>query len=140
MESDINLYNCVIVDLAYYDNEKHITVSVNTKDDGFEMSCEVDGIGFSLCGEYYFETFQLLRDRLLELGYGIKCNGSRINAIQSGMFGYSEKIYIVSMGNQALNKDLCSIWDHADIKDFPSTKEQKMFAEQWYKSIDNKNR
>ena len=39
----------------------------------------------------YYETFQLFRDRLLELGYGIKCNGSRINAIQSGMMGYCEK-------------------------------------------------
>ena len=32
---------------------------------------------------------------------GIKCNGSRINAIQSGMMGYCEKIYLVKFGKQA---------------------------------------
>ena len=129
-------YPCVIADLAYYENEKQIMVNVNIQDDDIEMSCEVDGIRFSASGEYYFETFQLLRNRLLELGYGIKCNGSRLNAIQSGMFGYSEKVYLVESGKQALNKDLFSIWDYADIKDFPSTDEQRIFANQWFKSLE----
>ena len=129
-------YQCVIADLAYYEDEKQIMVNVDNQDDGFEMSCKVDGIHFSVSGECYFETFQSLRDRLLELGYGMKCNGSRLNAIQSGMFGCSEKIYLVENGKQALNKDLFSIWDYADIKDFPSTNEQRVYANQWFKSLE----
>lgn len=111
-------------------------VSVDDQDDKFKMSCEIDGIGFSADGEYYFETFQMFRDYLLEFGYGIKCNGARLNAIQSGMYGYSEKIYLVEMGKQALNKDLFNIWDYADVNDFPSTNEQRSFANQWYKSLE----
>lgn len=43
-----------------------------------------------------------LRDELLKLGYCLKCNGSRFNAIQSGMMRYCEKIYLVKMGQQAV--------------------------------------
>lgn len=128
----MDLYKCTIADLAYYEDEKQIVVKVDIQDDNIEMSCEVDGVCFSAAGEYYFETFQLFRDRLLELGYGIKCNGSRINAIQSGMMGYCEKIYLVEFGKQALNKDIFNIWDYADIKEFPSSEEQKLFANKWY--------
>ncbi len=132
----MDIYKCTIVDIAYYENEKQVIVNVDIQDDIIEMSCEVNGICFSSSGEYYFDTFQSLRDRLLELGYGIKCNGSRINAIQSGMRGYSENIYLVEIGKQALNKDIFRIWDYADIKDFPSTDEQKIYANKWYKSLD----
>ena len=133
-------YICTIADLAYYENEKKTTVNVDIQDEKIEMNCEVDGVCFSASGEYYFETFQLLRDYLLEFGYGIKCNGSRLNAIQSGMIGYSEKIYLVEFGRQALNKDIFGIWDYADIKDFPTTNEQKVFANKWYKSLEQNKR
>ena len=136
MENRMDIYKCTIVDIAYYENEKQVIVNVDIQDDIIKMSCEVNGICFSSSGEYYFDTFQSLRDRLLELGYGIKCNGSRINAIQSGMMGYSENIYLVEIGKQALNKDISRIWDYADIKDFPSTDEQKIYANKWYKSLD----
>ena len=132
----MDLYKCTIADLAYYEQEKQIIVNVDIQDDNIEMSCKVDGVCFSAAGEKYFETFQSFRDRLLELGYGIKCNGSRLNAIQSGMMGYSEKIYLVEFGKQALSKDIFSIWDYADIKEFTSTYEQKLFANKWYKSLE----
>ena len=96
-------YICKIADLAYYENEKQTIVNVDIQDEKIEMNCEVDGVCFSAGGEYYFETFQLFRDYLLEFGYGIKCNGSRLNAIQSGMMEYSEKIYLVEFGRQALD-------------------------------------
>ena len=131
-------YICKIADLAYYENEKQTIVDVDIQDEKIEMNCEVDGVCFSAGGEYYFETFQLFRDYLLEFGYGIKCNGSRLNAIQSGMMEYSEKIYLVEFGRQALDKDLFSIWDYADIKDFPTTNDQKVFANKWYKSLEQK--
>lgn len=72
---------------------------------------------------------------MLQLGYGIKCNGSRINAVQSGMMGATEKVYLVEFGRQALMKDIVYIWDYADITEFPNTKQQKDFFEQWTKSL-----
>lgn len=134
----MNSYQCIVADLAYYEDERCVKVNVDILDDNVKMSCEVDVIRFSVSGEFYFETFQLLRDRLLELGYGIKCNGSKLNAIQSGLFGNSEKIYLVENGKQAMNKDLYSIWDYADIRDFPSTNEQRAYAKQWFKSLEAK--
>lgn len=68
----------------------------------------------------------------MELGYGLQCNGSRINAIQSGMMSQCEKIYLVEMGKKALLNQVVCIWDYADIDVFPDTKEQLEFAEKWY--------
>ena len=131
--NDMEQYQCIVVDLAYYDNQKRIIVSVN--DDVIEISAEIDGVTFSALGEYYFETYQSFRDKLLDMGYGLKCNGSRINAVQSGMMGYCPKIYLVEMGKQALRSDIVNIWEYADISYFPNSKEQSEYSEKWYESI-----
>ncbi|MCM1500303.1 MAG: hypothetical protein NC124_17720, partial [Clostridium sp.] len=81
----------------------------------------------------YLPAFQKFRDKLLSTGYGIKCNGSRLNAIQSGMMGATDKVYLVEMGKQALMKDIVHIWDYAEIDTFPDTKQQNDFFEQWIK-------
>ena len=78
-------------------------------------------------------AYQEFRDKLLEAGYGIKCNGSRLNAVQSGMMETTDKIYLVEMGRQALMKDIVHIWDYADIDTFPDTKQQNEFFQQWAK-------
>ena len=83
----------------------------------------------------YLPAYQAFRDRLLQLRYGIKCNGSRLNAVQSGMMGTTDKVYLVELGRQALMKDIAYIWDYADIKEFPDTKQQKDFFEKWTKSL-----
>lgn len=57
----------------------------------------------------YLSAYQEFRDKLLEIGYGIKCNGSRINAVQSGMMGATDKIYLVEVGKQAMMKDIVQI-------------------------------
>lgn len=124
-------YQCVAVDLAYYENEKTITVLVDDEEDEIKISTEIDGIELKSIGEYYFETFQNLRDQLLDIGYGIKCNGSRINAVQSNMMGVCDKVYLVENGKPALMKDVVRIWDYADIDFFPNTKEQTAFFTQW---------
>ena len=72
---------------------------------------------------------------MLQLGYGIKCNGSRLNAVQSGMMGATDKVYLVELGRQAVMKDIAHIWDYADITEFFDTKQQKEFFEQWTKSL-----
>ncbi len=81
----------------------------------------------------YLSAYQEFRDKLLEIGYGIKCNGSRINAVQSGMMGATDKIYLVEVGKQAMMKDIVHIWDYADIDSFPNTKQQNDFFNQWIK-------
>lgn len=83
----------------------------------------------------YFFAYQEFRDQLLQLGYGIKCNGSRINAVQSGMMGATDKIYLVEMGKQALMKDIVSIFDYADLSEFPNTEQQLAQFEQWCSSL-----
>lgn len=125
-------YNCTVVDLGYYDSEKSVLIEVNEDSDEIEMSTVVDGIEFLGSGESYLVAYQKLRDKLLELGYGLQCNGSRINAIQSGMMSQCEKIYLVEMGKKALLNQVVCIWDYADIDFFPNTKEQLEFAEKWY--------
>ena len=81
----------------------------------------------------YLPAYQEFRDRLLQLGLGIKCNGSRINAVQSGMMGANEKMYLVEIGKQARRENIVHIWDYAEIDTFPDTKQQSAFFEQWIK-------
>lgn len=81
----------------------------------------------------YLPAYQEFREKLLVMGYGIKCNGSRLNAVQSGMLGATDKVYLVEMGKQALMKDIAHIWDYAEIETFPDTKQQNDFFEHWIK-------
>lgn len=81
----------------------------------------------------YLSAYQEFRDKLLEAGYGVKCNGSRLNIVQSAMMGATDRVYIVEMGKQALMKDMVHIWDYADINTFVDTKQQKNFFERWSK-------
>lgn len=83
----------------------------------------------------YLPAYQVFRDKLLQLGYGIKCNGSRINAVQSGMMGATDKVYLVELCRQALMKDIAYIWDYADITEFPDKEQQTSFYEFWMKSL-----
>lgn len=81
----------------------------------------------------YLSAYQEFRDKLLAAGYGIKCNGSRLNIVQSAMMGATDRVYIVEMGKQALMKDMVHIWDYADIDTFADTKQQNNFLERWSK-------
>ena len=56
-----------------------------------------------------------------------------INAVQSNLMSACEKIYLVEIGKQAQLKDVVFIWDYAEIHEFPNTKEQQKFTEQWLK-------
>lgn len=125
-------YKCVVVDLGYYKSQKNILININDETDEIEINTEVDGIKICSSDECYFIAYQKIRDELLSLGYGLQCNGSRINAIQSGMMRQCEKIYLVEMGHQAMSNQIVCIWDYADIDCFPNTEEQLEYAEKWY--------
>lgn len=81
----------------------------------------------------YLPAYQEFRDKLLAAGFGMKCNGSRLNAVQSGMLGATDKVYLAEMGKQARMTDIVHIWDYAEIDTFPDTKQQSAFFEQWMK-------
>lgn len=124
---------------------KIILSDLNTKND-FPLLAEVDegettnniiikaqlfGREITSSGENYLPSYQEFRDKLLSLGYGIKCNGSRLNAVQSGMMGASDNIYLVTMGRKARKEDIVSLWEYAEIDDFPNTAKQLAFFQKW---------
>lgn len=125
-------YKCTVVDLGYYNSEKAVLIEVNGDADEIEISTVIDGINLCCSDECYLFAYQKIRDELLKLGYGLQCNGSRINAIQSGMMAHYEKIYLVEMGKQALSNQIVCIWDYAEKDFFPDTKMQLEFADKWY--------
>lgn len=83
----------------------------------------------------YFPAFQKFRDKILLLGYGIKCAGSLPNAVQSNMMCATDKVYLVEIGKQAEFKNIVHIWDYAELSNFPSTNQQNDFFEKWVNSL-----
>lgn len=115
--------------------ETQISVEVDEAEQtkNIVISALVSGKKIDVEDYNYLPAYQSFRDVLLQLGFGIKCNGSRINAVQSGMMGTTDKVYLVELGKQAKMKDIVHIWDYADIDIFPDTKQQLTFFEQWSK-------
>lgn len=113
--------------------ESQLTVEVDegeTSED-IVIHAVVSGHEISASNYNYLPAFQDFRDKLLCLGYGIKCNGARINAVQSAMMGANDKMYHVEMGKKPQMKDIVHIWEYADIAEFPDTQMQQSFFEQW---------
>ncbi|MCR5601176.1 MAG: hypothetical protein K6G33_10610 [Ruminococcus sp.] len=106
--------------------------------DDIILKTEVESIVITAKSNGYLSAYQIIRDELLKNGFGLKCNGSLINAIQSAMMSYTPKIYLVQIGKQALLKDIVNIWDYCDINCFPDTKEQNQYSEKWWGSLKSK--
>ena len=77
----------------------------------------------------YFAAFQQFRDKLLEAGYGIKCNGARLNAAPLSKFENGPKVYILESGNNP--ESAVNIWNKADINDFPDSRQQNRYINKW---------
>lgn len=131
---DMEIYEVALMNLETGD-ESTIQVNVDEAEssENFIITAKVDGQKISASNYNYLPAYQEFRDKLLQIGYGIKCNGSRLNAVQSGMMGSSDLIYLVEMGKQSQKKDIVHIWDKAEIDVFPDTKQQDAFFEQWSK-------
>lgn len=110
-------------------------LKVQEVDDQFEISCHVDGSELIGSGDSMFLAFQKLMDQLYSLGYGMNCQGARVNAMQSAMAYASEKIYLLTLGHQALNKDLVSMFDTVNLDEFCQSDKQVEFAQQWLESL-----
>lgn len=116
-------------------NISEISVILDDETDEFVIDLKTENLQIKSKHCDYFSAFKIFKDELLNKGYGIKCNGSKINAVQSAMMANSDKIYLVELGRVALTQDIANIWDYADISEFFSTKEQQLFFIKWKGSI-----
>ena len=128
-------YDLTVVDLGYRENEKQISVLVSFYEEFIELNAVIDGKDFSGKGDDLFSSFQLFRDKLLESGYGIKCNAARINALQSGMMRDTDVVYLVELGKKPGKEDIHGFWDYCEMNEYPFTKEQEQFTKKWMKSV-----
>ena len=99
------------------------------------LSTQIEDSCFSASNYGYFEAFQELRDKLLQNGYGVKCVGSKVNAVQSSMASATYKVYEAVLGKQTAIKDLICLYDYANIDEFPNTKTQNEFLQKWIHSL-----
>ena len=128
-------YQVTVADLGYYENEKPIDILVNEYDDHFEMKTVVDGVEFEAHADDMFSAFQILRDKMLDLSWGIMCNAARINAVQSGMMRNLDVVYLVEMGRQARLEDVHGFWDYCEMEEYVFTEEQEAFRQKWMESL-----
>lgn len=130
----MEVYEVVLLELR---SNKELTIKVEVDEaettENIVIRTMLKGQLIATSNDSYLPAYQEFRDKLLVIGYGLKCNGSRLNAVQSGMLGATEKVYLVEIGKQALLKDIVHIWDYAEIDTFPDTKQQNDFLEQWVK-------
>lgn len=129
-------YTVTIVNLG---TKEEMKIVVNADEgetsDNIILSTTLDGEDITASHYSYLPAYQSLRDCLLQKGYGVKCNGSRLNAIQSGMMSANNNIYLAELGKQAMNENMANIYEYADIDEFPDTLEQMQFFRMWMKSL-----
>lgn len=126
---------CVPIMQLEHQTIKYQTLYVAETNDDIIINLYDHETSYKATGNSYLEAYQSLRDQLLNDGYGLKCNGSYINAIQSAMMSYVDKVYLVTLGKQALQKDIVNLFDEADIYEFPDTEKQQDFANLWFASL-----
>lgn len=130
----MEMYEVILIDLNTQEElSVRIEVDEGETTENIVISAIMNKQEITASDYNYLPAFQEFRDKLLIAGYGIKCNGSRLNAVQSGMMGATDQVYLVEMGKQAFLKDIVHIWDYAEIDTFPDTKQQNAFFEQWSK-------
>lgn len=103
--------------------------------DNIILKITINGSELTSESDQYLTAYQILRDKLLQIGFELKCNGSLINATQSAMVSYTPKVYLVRIGEQAAMKDIVNIWDYCDTDDFSTTEQQKLFIQDWFASL-----
>ena len=130
-------YQVTVADLGYYEKEKQIEILVNDHGDHFELKTVVDSVEFEAQADDMFSAFQLLRDKMLEMAWGIKCNAARINAVQSGMMTNQDVVYLVELGKQARNEEVHGFWDYCEMEEYVYTEEQEAFGKKWFDSLKN---
>ncbi len=103
--------------------------------DNIILKITINGRELTSESNQYLVVYQILRDKLLQIGFGLKCHGSLINVNQSAMMSYTPKVYLVRIGEQAAMNGIVNIWDYCNTYDFPTTEQQKLFIQDWFESL-----
>ena len=83
----IRTYEVTIVNLSTNNAAEMAVQSGEDMSTGqFVIRCNLDNQEIVSAHDEYFTAFQQFRDKLLEAGYGIKCNGARLNAAPLSKF------------------------------------------------------
>ncbi|WP_444907448.1 hypothetical protein ACJJIR_04265 [Microbulbifer sp. SSSA008] len=104
----------------------------------WRLKIEVPQIfNFSVEAEDLFEAFKLARDEADNIGLRFVCNGSRKNVYPSPMsrdMSGGIVAYELTMGQQALRKDVVRIFDETD-EELSSTTDQEKYYKDWLASL-----
>ncbi len=106
------------------DVEDLITISTNLKE-----------VKIIAADEFYFNTLQKIRKKLISKGVDLKCYGAMENVYPSPMMLNSTKAYILKNGEQARSKDIVDIFDYSDISVSICVEKQELFYSNWIKGI-----
>ncbi len=133
----VKSYEVIIVELGT-NAETPITVKAGEDMSAgtFVIWCSLNDQEIKSVHDVYFTAFKQFRDKLLEAGYGIKCNGARINAATLHLMERSPEVYIVEPGEGAMPEKPVNIWDKADISEFPDSRQQNRFVDKWFRERD----
>ena len=128
----IKTHKVTIVELGT-DNETRIDVQSGEDQTtgAFIIWCSLNDQEIVSTHDKYFAAFQQFRDKLLKAGYGIKCNGARLNVAPLSKFENGPRVYILESGAKTLPESTVDIWDEADIDDFPDSGRQNKFINKW---------
>ena len=128
----IKNHKVTIVELGT-DNESPLDVQSgeDMSTGAFIIRCSLNEQEIVSTQDKYFAAFQQFRDKLLEAGYGIKCNGARLNAAPLSKFENGPRVYILESDTKGLPENTVDIWDEADINEFPDSRQQNRFINKW---------
>ncbi len=115
------------------------TVLVTELDnDDFHIAITWDDHRLESTADDFFEAFCLIRHELWKSNLLPACYGAHLHAFPSGMsrsMGGGRKLYRLTLGKQALTKDLVKLFDAGDDV-IPSTVEdQRRFFDNWVESL-----
>ena len=130
---DLRQYECFCSDLSSFFSKNIVDNFITSLHREYKPKTVKRKIASLKAFFHYLEYRELLDEN--PFGFGLKCNGSLINANQSAMMTYTPKVYLVEMSKQALTKNIVSVWDYCDINVFPDTKEQNQYIEKWFESL-----
>ena len=126
-----------LIDLVCFDDltVKQCRIETEEAKDEFLVHCLFDERAVTGIGDSMFTAFQKLMDQLYAMHYGMKCQGAKQNAMQSAMAYASDKIYLLTLGQQAMKKDLGSMFEPVELTMYCRSDEQLEYAQQWLASL-----
>lgn len=128
----MEVYNVTAVNL-FTDESLPVTFSV-WDDEEVDASClkvESSFCSLTASGEHLFEVFKILRDQLLQDGWGLLCYGAAVNAHASPMMSACDKVYMLTPFYQAKMEDVVCLFDFYDVRSFVDSKAQEAFYNVW---------